>query len=185
VLGLLAGLDDDAWVYWCIDDKYPIWLDLPVARHTVAALAAQPQVVAGLSFARRSSRKRGHPEIHRCGGLTFHRRLDYKQIWLHQFLRAKVLRRLFEGFPEVLSSAKEMDELHSQAILPADHARYEIDRNAAVFGESTHRGRITANCAESLRRRRGIPEGFEACSQRLVIGRRPNWIARLMAYAGL
>ena len=25
---LLRGLDDDEMVYWCIDDKYPIWLDI-------------------------------------------------------------------------------------------------------------------------------------------------------------
>lgn len=185
VLGLLAGLDDDAWVYWCIDDKYPMWLDLPVVRSLAAGLEAQPPAVAGLSFTRRSSRNRGTPETHRCGALTFHRRTDYKQIWLHQFLRAKVLRRLFEGFPEVIPSAKEMDELHARASLPADHARYEIDRNAAIFGESTHRGMITANCAESLRRHRGVPEGFAVCPHRLVIGRRPHWIARLMAHAGL
>jgi hypothetical protein len=185
VLGLLAGLHDDAWVYWCIDDKYPIWLDLRVVRSLAAGLEAQPPAVAGLSFARRGSHRRTTPTSLHIRGYGFHRRTDYKQIWLHQFLRAKVLRRLFEGFPEVIPSAKEMDDLHARATLPAEHARYEIDRNAAVFGESTHRGMITANCAESLRRHRGIPEGFDVCSQRLVIGRHPSWFARLMAHAGL
>jgi hypothetical protein len=180
VLGLLADLDDEAWVYWCIDDKYPIWVDLPVVRCIAGALEAEPISVAGLSFARRSSWKYGDSGRHRLGDLTFHRRTDYKRIWLHKFLRAKVLRRLFEGFPEVISSAKEMDVLHSQCVLPSDHARYEIDLNAAVFGESTHRGLITANCAESLRRHRGIPEGFAVSPRRLVIGRRPTWFARLM-----
>lgn len=32
VLGLLEGLADDAWVYWCIDDKYPMWLDHAAAE---------------------------------------------------------------------------------------------------------------------------------------------------------
>ncbi len=26
VLQLLAGIDDEEWVYWCVDDKYPIQL---------------------------------------------------------------------------------------------------------------------------------------------------------------
>lgn len=180
VLGLLAGLHDDAWVYWCIDDKYPIWLDVPVTRHIANSLAEQPPHVAGVSFARRHSGDRVAAAPHRIGGLAFHRRVDYKRIWLHQFLRVKVLRRLFEGFPEVVGSAKEMDTLHALATLPDDHGRYEIARNAVIFGESTHRGMITANCAESLRRHRGVPEGFALCSKRLVIGRRPavwRWFA--------
>ncbi len=183
VLGLLADLHDDAWVYWCIDDKYPIWLDLPVVRCIAGALETQPMAVAGLSFARRSSRKWGDSGRHRLGDLTFQRRPDYKRIWLHQFLRVKLLRGLFEGFPEVISSAKEMDALHPQRMLPPDQARYEIDLNAAVFGESTHRGLITANCAESLRRHRGLPEGFDVSPRRLVIGRRPKWFARLIRRA--
>lgn len=185
VLGLLEGLPDDAWVYWCIDDKYPIWIDLAVAEQVARALVDQPHEVSGLCIARGYGV--GRAEVAGCDSspriarLRFHSIGDYRRIWLHQFLRAKVLRRLFETFPEVVASAKEMDALHAQAVLPSDHRRFMTIRNAVVFGESTHRGLITANCAESLKRRRGIPEGFEISPKRLVIGRRPKWGSGLMS----
>src|SRR5437016_4718972 len=36
VLQLIAGLDDNEWIYWCVDDKYPIELVLPKIRTFVA-----------------------------------------------------------------------------------------------------------------------------------------------------
>jgi hypothetical protein len=53
-----------------------------------------------------------------------------------------------------------------------------LDRNAVVFGESTSRGRLTANCAASMRRGRGLPEGFEVDRRRMFIGRRPSLLRR-------
>lgn len=186
VLGLLEGVADDDWVYWCIDDKYVAWID----RHLVEAVTAiLPTVadtaVSGLSFARVRRLARGGEERERwhAGGLAFDRRSDYRQIWLHQFLRAKVLRRLFGGFPELIASAKEMDELHRRAVLPADHRLYVLDRNAVVFGESTSRGRLTANCAASMRRGRGLPEGFAVDRRRVFIGRRPSVFGRVLRRA--
>src|SRR6266536_3651874 len=38
VLGLLAGFDDETWVYWCIDDKYPIELVQPPVAHLAEAV---------------------------------------------------------------------------------------------------------------------------------------------------
>jgi len=184
VLGLLAGLADDDWVYWCIDDKYVHWLDRGVADRVVAALATitDPRV-CGLSFAR--ARRLGGTAAAgvdlRLGALRFCRRGDYRQIWLHQFLRARVLRTLFAGFPERIVAAKEMDALHRQARLPDDERLYVLDRNAVVFGESTSRGRLTANCAASLRRARGLPAGFEVDRRRIFIGRRPGLVARVLA----
>jgi hypothetical protein len=194
VLGLLEGLPDDGWVYWCIDDKYPIWIDLPVVRRTLAALDAMPPQVAGLCCSRRLSarRERAIARPHdggrlseeradclRVAGLRFRKRTDYKRIWLHQFLRVRVLRGLFGGFPEIVAVAKKMDDLIEQAVLPPEDGLYVLDRNAMVFGESTHRGMLTLNCAESLGRERGVPEGFEIAPKRMVIGRRPPWVVRL------
>jgi hypothetical protein len=188
VLGLLKGLADDQWVYWCIDDKYPIWIDLDSVRRVAAALEGEPSEIAGVSLARgygaAGARGIGLAASRRIAGLPFRTIANYKRIWLHQFLRVKVLRRLFEGFPEVIGSPKEMDALHAAAVLPDDHRRFMLARTAVVFGESTHRGLLTANCAESLRSQRGLPEGFEISPRRLVIGRRPGWWRRVLALAG-
>ena len=188
VLGLLEGLADDAWVYWCIDDKYVMWLDRRAADSVVHAVRAvtDPRV-CGLSFARtRKLFDPAHvsPEQLRIGQQTFLRRTSYTQIWLHQFLRVRVLRDLFMGFPEVIESAKEMDTLLLARALPANQRLYVLDHNAVVFGESTSRGVLTANCAASLSRSRGLPAGFSVSRQRLVVGKRPSWIQRMARALG-
>lgn len=188
VLGLLEGLTDDAWVYWCIDDKYVMWLDQRAADGVVQAMrtVTDPDI-CGLSFAR--ARKLFDPmhvssEQLRIGRQMFLRRTSYAQIWLHQFLRVRVLRNLFAGFPEVIESAKEMDTLLLARTLPADQRLYVLDHNAVVFGESTSRGVLTANCAASLSRGRGLPAGFPVGRHRLVVGKRPSWIQRMARALG-
>ena len=188
VLGLLEGLADDAWVYWCIDDKYAMWLDRRAADGVVQAVRAVTDPgICGLSFAR--ARKLFDPahvstERLRIGRQTFIRRTSYAQIWLHQFLRVRVLRDLFTSFPEVIESAKEMDTLLLARTLPADQRLYVLDHNAVVFGESTSRGVLTANCAASLSRGRGLPAGFTVGRQRLVVGRKPSLVRRMARALG-
>lgn len=185
VLGLLAGLDDDAWVWWCIDDKYVTWIDRTIASAVLRLTRTidDPRV-SGLGFvrtrhlARRSLTTDGRVTM---GGMTFRRRSDYSQIWLHQLLRVKVLRGLFAGFPERIETAKAMDDLHKRTTLPDDHGLYVLDRSAIAFGESTRRGRLTANCAESLRRGRGLPKDFDVEPRSVFIGRPPSRLARLFA----
>jgi hypothetical protein len=184
VLGLLAGLADDAWVYWCIDDKYPMWLDRSAAADVTRAVGTiTDPTICGLSFAR--ARKLFDPrflgdDTLRLAGRSFVRRTSYSQFWLHQFLRVRVLRHLFGGFPEVIGAAKEMDDLLLARVLPPDQGLYVLERNAVVFGESTSRGVLTANCAASLSRGRGLPEGFAIGRQRLVVGRRPTLAGRML-----
>jgi hypothetical protein len=50
-------------------------------------------------------------EIFDVFGNVYLRRRNYEQIWLHQFLRVKVIRNLFQNFPDGITSAKLMDSL--------------------------------------------------------------------------
>ena len=53
VLTLLDGLPDDEWIYWCIDDKYPVALDLDAVAPLPALLArAESDDMDGLLFCR-------------------------------------------------------------------------------------------------------------------------------------
>jgi hypothetical protein len=183
VLDMLRGISNEDWVYWCPDDKYPIWINVQVAQDVVAALSGTPSDISGLSIARRKTG--GLPKVdnkmhstYTIGNATFRQIQGYKRIWLHQFLRAGVLRHLFERFPEVINSAKDMDRLHRHVDLPSGSRRYVIKHNAMVLGESTHRGVITANCAESLRLHQGLPDGFRVSDKRIIIGSRP-WLSRM------
>jgi hypothetical protein len=176
LLELLASFDDEAWVYWCIDDKYPIHLVQPsVTRLAEAVLSDRARAIDGLLFCRcrflllpEYLRQDDRPTL---AGMPLLRRRDYSQIWIHQFLRVKVLRHLFVNLPSSLPSAKAMDALLPEIALPSDHRLYVVETNLAVFGESTHRGRITANCAASLRAHGlGVPPEFDLTERQFVMG---------------
>lgn len=180
VLTLLKDLHDDQWVYWCIDDKYPCYLDTRLAARICQSLPViEDRAVSGISLCRARGlldhRRLLDKERLTIDGTILLRRRDYAQIWLHQFLRVKVLRHLFHRFPDQLSAPKEMDRLKDGMSLPSDHKLYVVRRNAAVFGESTTRGRVTANCRMALRSNDlPVPPGFAASDEQILIGRKPR-----------
>jgi hypothetical protein len=165
VLALLEGIDDDQWIYWCIDDKYPMLFDVEVfARCYNCVLGLNDLSIAGISLCRPASLMRPSSldytdVIDAPWGEKLIGRSRYKQIWLHQFVRAKVIRKLFEGFPDAPFSPKEMDGFHRQVRLPGDHRLFVARYNHAVFGESTTRGGVTPNCLASLARHGLVPPG--------------------------
>src|SRR5947209_11436212 len=85
------------------------------------------------------------------GNVLLERRRWY-QIWIHQFLRVKVLRYFFSKMPTQLLTAKAMDELKNDIDKPDDFRLFVTKENFAVFGERTQRGRITRNCLDSIKR---------------------------------
>lgn len=154
-LQLIADLDDDEWIYWCVDDKYPIELVLPKIR---AFLAGIPELAdaSGLLFCRSKALLRRADETlfpgerqSSTGEILLERR-GWNQIWIHQFLRVKVVRYLFSEMPEQIASAKLMDHLKDEIPKPADLRLFVTKENFAVFGESTHKGTINQNCYDSI-----------------------------------
>jgi len=169
VLRLLEGLSDDEWVYWCIDDKYPVRLVLPQIRRVVSWLSDPSSAsVHGVLFCRcRQVADPRHlfPDTKTDeGGNRYLRRKTFNQIWIHQFLRAGVLRALFHTFPDLIPRARAMDGYVLSRCPPRSQHLYVTERNLAVFGESTMGGRLTRNCCESLDR-----YGFS----------RPDWSAEI------
>jgi hypothetical protein len=155
VLALIDGLDDEEWIYWCIDDKYPVKLDIggiesirnwirrDYDQSVDSILCCRPRKL--------TKQKRLTGRLLKTGnGTTLLERKNYKCIWIHQFLRVKVLRHLFEAFPDVIPNAKAMDKLKGHVRKPDDHRLYVTKNTMAVFGESTMRGVITENCYRSL-----------------------------------
>ena len=85
VLGLLQEFDDETWIYWCIDDKYPIQLVQPtVARLAEAVVSDRLPGVDGVIFCR--WRKLLRPEHlleerrDAPGGVVLRRRINYAHI---------------------------------------------------------------------------------------------------------
>ena len=162
VLALLSNIDSEEWIYWCIDDKYPVAIDEDIFQrcHNWVLHLEDPSV-AGITLCRpdsltRTSLLNYEDVIHAPWGEQIIGRQHYRKIWLHQFVRAKVIRKLFQGFPDTPFKPKEMDAFHRRAKPPADHRLFVSRSSYAVFGESTTRGQVTKNCADSL-----LQWGFE------------------------
>lgn len=154
-LQLIADLNDDEWIYWCVDDKYPIELMLPKIRTFLSSIQDLSEA-SGLLFCRSKALLRRAEETlfsderkSPTGDILLERR-GWNQIWIHQLLRVKVIRYLFSQMPDQIASAKLMDHLKDEIPKPPELKLYVTKENFAVFGESTHKGTINQNCFDSI-----------------------------------
>jgi hypothetical protein len=174
VLRLLADLDDEEMVYWCADDKYPIQLVTEKITRLMSYACKSPNI-SGLMFCRcRATLESPDLALYArewatpSGDILLERRAWY-QIWIHQFLRAKVLRYFFSEMPEDIASAKTMDTLKDDIVKLADHRLFVTKENFAVFGESTRHGRLTRNCYESIRNTSiALPQKYRRPSRKRI-----------------
>lgn len=166
VLHLLEEIDGEEWIYWCVDDKYPIQLVTDKIGTLISHAMRSPEV-DGLLFCRCRATL-SNPKltlfprkVENPFGDIYLERKAWFQIWIHQILRAKVLRHLFTHLPDVIPNAKAMDELKNDVPKLAEHRLFVTKENFAVFGESTRGGVVTQNCYESMVTARiEIPEWF-------------------------
>jgi hypothetical protein len=155
VLHLLADIADEEWIYWCVDDKYPIELPTDKVASLISHGMRSPHV-DGLLFCRCRATLSSpwftlHPHKSKnLFGDIYLERKTWSQIWIHQILRAKVLRHLFTHLPDHIPSAKAMDDLKEEVPKLPEHRLFVTEKNYAVFGESTRKGDITQNCYESI-----------------------------------
>src|SRR2546423_8956058 len=167
ILRLIQDIEDEEWIYWCSDDKYPIQIIVEKVKELLS-YALITSEISGLLFCR-TRVTLDHPELSLLphqrvtpdGDILLERKGWY-QIWIHQFLKAKVLRSLFSQLPMEIPSAKALDELKDQIPKPDEYHLFVTEQNFAVFGESTKRGVITGNCLESIRQTDiELPEWFQ------------------------
>lgn len=178
MFALSDDLDEREWVYWCMDDRYPMELNIEEVEKCQKFIESeQGKDISGLMFC-------NNPRIwlnENCywrkykiktqEKQTYYRRKNYTMIWNHQFLRVEVVRTFFNLFPRVMKQAKEMDYIKDKAVLPDDQRLYMLDHNVAVYGESTNRGIMMKNCADSFRAKGlELPEGFKISDEELVKG---------------
>jgi len=156
ILDLISDLHDEEWLYWCLDDKYPIQLAVDKIRQLMDFAISTPDI-SGLLFCRTrflmdrpAEALLPHERVTPGGDVLFERRA-WHQIWIHQLLRVKVLRNLFINMPRQITAAKSMEPVRDRQPKPENYHLFVTKENFAVFGESTHRGKITRNCLESIR----------------------------------
>ena len=165
VLTLLNNFADDDWIYWCIDDKYPIKLDIEMIKTVINWIDTENDSdIAGLLLCRTRAllHSKNLTDLKvKIGAYDFLERKAYHQIWIHQFLRVKVIRSLFARFPEIINRANDMDFYKDSLVKCAHHKLFVVEKNAAVFGESTVDKKITQNCLESMKQKNiAVPESL-------------------------
>jgi hypothetical protein len=154
ILRLIEDLDDEEWIYWCIDDKYPIQLEISKITNIFHAIINhENDNINGILFCR--VRRMFDPDcvmasMELAGKESLLERKAYHQIWIHQFIQVKVLRHLFTCFPDIIRKAKDMDYLKNELIKPVTHRLFVTETNLCIFGESLISGNITQNCLKSL-----------------------------------
>jgi hypothetical protein len=191
VLNLLKDLPDEEWIYWCMDDRYLIRIQEKAINdiYDFVTNNAESNLLA-IVFLR--NRKGGYfkSDKHIQEGVSiptptkqvFLRETVYSQgdflpdLWSHQFMRVKALRRIFESFPDRPFLGKEMDSF--KHIKLVGERQLIVDNNIAVYGESTSRGEITENCAASFKRwRMELPNNMNISKSYFVVGELPyQWL---------
>jgi len=157
VLGLLEDLDDDEWIYWCIDDKYPEQLNteriIDIYKNiNENHMDAADAVLFCLKKDFLKSKVYSDQIISDKAGNIYYKRKGYANFWLHQFAKVKVIRNAFERFPDEIPNAKLMDTLIKNIQVPINQNLYCTAESLAYFGESTSEGALTANCFESMKK---------------------------------
>src|SRR5205809_2540929 len=116
VLHLLANIDDEEWIYWCVDDKYPIQLVTDKIASLISHAMRSPEV-DGLLFCRCRATL-SNPKValypqktkNPFGDIYLEGKPGF-QIGINKLLRAKVLRYFFTHLPDHIPGAKRMTEL--------------------------------------------------------------------------
>ena len=152
VLDLLDPLPDEEWVYWCLDDKYPLRLEVSRISAAIKMLESEDwRAVSGLCLCRgRTWVKAPALSLQPCEWQGFDERTTWNHIWLHQFLRVGVLRYLFSHFSEDIVTGKELDRAKFQVPKRRDHRLLVPRQGSLILGESTHRGKATKNCHRAM-----------------------------------
>jgi hypothetical protein len=95
---LLDGIDGSEWVFWCIDDRFPVRVKRAAATRLVEDLSRLPRHVEEVKLLHwREPLLAGRMVI---GGRRFRRQAPgtrARGFWHHHFVRAGVLRAAFLG----------------------------------------------------------------------------------------
>lgn len=164
VIALLEGLDDDEWVYWCPDEYYPVSLDIQAFKDIYEWLPTTSisgvLTIRPLKIRKKSSVNKKDFVIDNQGRKYYRRRL-YQQVFVHQFIRVKALKKFFSHIPDVLENTSYIDQNKRNWKIPDNHRLYVIYKGIARFGELTRKGDFTINGIRDFEKEGfKLPEGF-------------------------
>ena len=152
---LLEGLSNDEWVFWCIDDRYPLTLDATAMDRIYNSIVDNDPPLERIKlFTWREQLKPGsHFEL---GGRVFLRQLPMTPwgFWHHSFMRVTALRKIFIN--NDLSEEYTIKRIN-KGLLKDDKLRLICSNNIAVpheniitMGEPCIKGCLTSDGLREL-----------------------------------
>jgi len=175
---LLQEIPDDEWIYWSMDDKYPFWLDLNAMIEVYNSINYRfiPESFDSILLCRCKTLRNKNHVINKNPYILNKRKLlkrqTFTEIWLHQFIRAGVLKYIFSKIPDDLPNAKAMDKYVDELNLPGRYSLFVSKDTFIKFGESCSRGEATLNCYESmLSNDIVIPDGLSITHKKIFYGK--------------
>lgn len=156
VLTLIEDLNSNDWIYWCIDDKFPVILDYKKIKLILERLSKiQDNNISGITFCRARKLKDNSyfedKEINIENKVKLIKLKRFKQFWMHQFFRVNIIRAVFNSFPDHNFKAKDMDKYIKKFHINEKYEFYATEKNYAVFCESARRGVATQSLKYSLK----------------------------------
>ena len=156
--GLLEGVDDNEWIFWASDDTYLMEINEDKANKThsfVESLDDISKIGVTFGYIRAVPANSDDSEFIEYEDLKFIKRTYLTNQWAHQYWRAWVLKYMFDCIEEAPKyQAKAMDGMLSSDNKFWDILKrgdmYTLNNNAAIWGESTVRGKMAKSCYESF-----------------------------------
>lgn len=164
ILYLINDLPDEEWVYWSIDDKYPIELNInELTKLHSLIISGKMNEIDSIQFCHKKHPlpERNNQTFKDENGNIYFKKADYRQYWIHRFTKVRVIRSVFERFPDLIPNAKFMDSIISKLPVPSDQNFYITSKSFAYFGESGARGSLTRNCYISMKKNNFPTAGFK------------------------
>lgn len=178
VFTLIDDLKDEEIVFWCMDDRFPISLQVDeleklhqvITNDEIKNLSAMLFTSSPYCWSSNNIWWSKY-KLKNKNGQTYFRRKWYRMIWNHQYMRVDFIKDWFSHFPRVMKQAKIMDEILFKMDLPDKFHLYLTKENYGIYGESTSRGMIARNTINSLNKYGiSLPEDFEICEMSKVQG---------------
>ena len=178
VYTLIKDLPDNELVFWCMDDRYPIELNVKELEklHTFVTCYDNSDISAMLFISEPycwspNNIYMDEYKIKTEYNQVYLRRKWYRMIWNHQYMRVGFIKYWFSHFPKQMKQAKIMDEILLTMVLPEKYKLYLTKDDYGVYGESTSRGKITQNAIESFCKKNiMLPEDFEKSNMYKIQG---------------
>ncbi len=187
ITNLLAGIDDEEWIYWATDDTYLIKINREAAntaRRLVDNLDSfnsgdnDNKNIWSVMFYNGSYDAAfstiNYDQFIDYQGLRFCKKNKITYQWQHQFCRSKVIKTMFDcldepEFPKQLDHMQKEEKSKPFWNLIKKGTWLVTEHNQVIMAEPTTRGKLTKNGYESfLKYGLDIPKGFEVSEATII-----------------